>query len=164
VVTTETCPQRSNDVCAVASDIVGHRSAVTDQACRACAADSTPRAVNAVTVSLAISTARTACPQHVESLLLRYLPVLQASPPSLAARTASLARATAKWLLAGRPLRDAADVARIYDEVCLPCEHREATTDADISWCRQCGCRLARTDRVFHKILLATEHCPLGKW
>ena len=58
--------------------------------------------------------------------------------------------------IAGNPL--------IYDEVCVPCEHRENTTDPEISWCRKCGCRLSRTDRVFHKIMLATEHCPLGKW
>ena len=159
-----TCEHLQNDCCLIASSIVGHPAAVTENACLACIKSSHPRTENEVTVSLAISTAHAACPQHVASLMERYRPLLQASPPSLVPRTASLARATAKWLMAGRPSRDAADVARIYDDLCLPCEHREATPDADISWCRQCGCRLARTDRVFHKILLATEHCPLGKW
>lgn len=159
-----TCEHWQNSCCLIASSIVGHPAAVSDAACLACLQSTHPKTENEVTVSLAISAARTACPQHVASLIERYRPLLQASPPSLAARTASLARATAKWLMAGRPSRDAADVARIYDDLCLPCEHREATPDVDISWCRQCGCRLARTDRVFHKILLATEHCPLGKW
>ena len=158
------CPHQYNDTCAIATAILGHTCPATENACRACMAASMPQAVNEVTVSLAISTASTACPEQLGPLLNQYTPLLQASPPSLVARTASLARATAKWLVAGRPLREASDVARIYDEVCVPCEHRENTTDPEISWCRKCGCRLSRTDRVFHKIMLATEHCPLGKW
>ncbi len=158
------CPHRRDDTCAIAVEILGHTCSVTDNACRSCNAASTPRTVNDVTVSLAISTARKVDPHLVAPLLEQYTPLLQASPPSLAARAASLARATTKWLVAGRPLRNCAEVARLYDEVCVPCEHREAATDEDISWCRKCGCRLSRTDRVFHKLMLATEHCPLGKW
>lgn len=164
MVTTETCPERRDNLCAVASDIVGHQCVVTDQACRACAASSAPRAVNEVTVSLAISTAHQVDPQLVAPLLARYTPLLQAAPPSLAARAVALAQATTKWLVAGRPVRASAEVARLYDEACGPCPQREASAEEDVSWCRQCGCRLARSDRVFHKLMLATEHCPLGNW
>lgn len=158
------CPHRHDDTCAIAAEILGHICSVTDNACHACDASSKPQAVNEVTVSLAVSAARKYVPDRVTALLEQYTSLLQASPPSLAARAVSLARATTKWLVAGRPLRDGVEVARLYDHVCGPCPQREASPEADISWCRQCGCRLARTDRVFHKLMLATEHCPLGKW
>lgn len=158
------CPHRHDDTCATAAEILGHTCSVTDNACRACDASREPQAVNEVTVSLAVSAARKCAPDRVTALLEQYTLLLQASPPSLAARAVSLARATTKWLVAGRPLRASGEVARLYDEVCVPCEHREPAADEDISWCRKCGCRLARTDRVFHKLMLATEHCPLGKW
>lgn len=158
------CSHRHDETCAIAAEILGHTCLVSDNACRACAASNKPQAVNEVTVSLAVSAARKYAPDRVTALVEQYTPLLQASPPSLAARAVSLARATTKWLVSGRPLRAGEEVARLYDHVCVPCEHREPATDEDISWCRKCGCRLSRTDRVFHKLMLATEHCPLGKW
>ena len=49
------CPQRNGDRCAIAAAIYEQHVAVTDPACAACAQQPEPRAINSVTVSLALS-------------------------------------------------------------------------------------------------------------
>lgn len=156
------CEHLHDATCRVAGALVGDDCPVTAAACASCERQSAPRAVNSVTVSLALSHARRTRPARVAEILRDHGRWLVA--PSLSARAASFAQATAHWIAAGRPVRDEAEVVRIYDEACGPCDRREATDDPDVSWCRQCGCRLGRGGQVLNKILLATEHCPLGRW
>lgn len=64
------------------------------------------------------------------------------------------------WESAGKPLRSDEDIARIYDEHCQPCEHRQK------SRCGICGCFLKRVGTKLNKIARATDRCPLEppKW
>jgi len=69
--------------------------------------------------------------------------------------------ALARWIKAGRPVRDEAEIERIFETCCKPCE----AYDAENSLCRYCGCRLNLMKVApMNKIAMATEQCPLGKW
>ena len=156
------CEHLDGDACRIATQLLGGRCATTPAACATCQQASVPRALNSVTVSLAVSQARKTQPERVAALLKDHVALL--TMPALTTRVQTFAEATSQWIAAGRPVRDEAEVLRIYDDVCGPCERREATADPDVAWCQQCGCRLGRGGQVLNKILLATEHCPLGKW
>ncbi|MEX2026237.1 MAG: hypothetical protein WEH44_03035, partial [Pirellulaceae bacterium] len=84
--------------------------------------------------------------------------------PSLLERGVTAGAAFTRWVASGRPLRSAEEIARLYDQVCGPCDHRQPTADPNVSWCRQCGCRLARNSGGMNKLAMATERCPLDKW
>ena len=81
--------------------------------------------------------------------------------PSLVRRLKSYAGAVARWMAAGSPTRDQAEVDRIYLDVCLPCpQFRDGR-------CAKCGCALNRDPNgLKNKIAMETEHCPLDppKW
>jgi len=160
--TTIRCEHLDGNTCRLATQLLGNNCPTTPAACATCQRASVPRALNSVTVSLAVAQARQSQPERVALLLKTHAALLVA--PTLVTRVQSFAEATAQWIAAGRPVRDETQVLRIYDNVCGPCERREATDDPDVSWCQQCGCRLGRGGQVLNKILLATEHCPLGKW
>ncbi len=101
-----TCEYLQNDCCLIASSIVGHPAAVTENACLACIKSSHPRTENEVTVSLA--------------------------------------RANAKWLTAGRPSRDAADVARANSAIVIGVSRSDAA-DSVVAWVDSCaGAALAQ--------------------
>jgi len=69
--------------------------------------------------------------------------------------------ALARWFKAGRPVRDEAEIERIFETCCKPCE----AYDAEHSLCRHCGCRINLMKVAsMNKIAMATEQCPLGKW
>jgi hypothetical protein len=156
------CEQLAGVTCQLATQILGASCPTTPAACATCQRSSVSRALNSVTVSLAIAEARRTQPERVAPLLVAHAKLLM--PPTIATRVQTFAEATAQWIAAGRPVRDEAEVLRIYDDICGPCDRREATAEPDVSWCQQCGCRLGRGGQVLNKILLATEHCPLGKW
>jgi len=68
-------------------------------------------------------------------------------------------RALARWIKAGRPVRDEAEIKRIFESFCEPCE------DYIEGHCRYCGCHVnLLTAAPLNKIAMATEECPLGKW
>ena len=79
--------------------------------------------------------------------------------PGLVARAASFISAEARWLAAGRPVRDDARVAELF-AVCSACEHfQPGVTDVE-GRCRLCGCQLRRVGGLINKIQMATEGCP----
>lgn len=80
--------------------------------------------------------------------------------PGVGEKVKRYATAVARWIAAGRPTREAAEVERIYETLCRPCEefnHRGS--------CGICGCKVrSRGKALFNKIGMATESCPKGKW
>lgn len=69
------------------------------------------------------------------------------------------AKAVARWIKAGRPVRPRDEVARIYDTICQPCEYFNGKN------CKICGCRVARDGLALrNKLALGSEHCPKKKW
>ena len=70
-------------------------------------------------------------------------------------------RAFSRWIKAGRPVREEAEIDRIFETCCKPCEAYDATN----STCSHCGCRVNLTKTApLNKIAMATEECPLDKW
>lgn len=70
-----------------------------------------------------------------------------------------LARALARWMAAGFPVRSQAEVAEIEATHCRPCEKY---VDGR---CTKCRCRVNKSRlAVVNKAKMATESCPLGKW
>jgi hypothetical protein len=70
-------------------------------------------------------------------------------------------RALSRWIKAGRPVRSEAEIKRIFENFCEPCEDY----DTKSSLCRHCGCRVNLVQAAtLNKIAMATEECLLGKW
>ena len=81
--------------------------------------------------------------------------------PSLAKKGTRYARAVARWIKAGRPVRTAEEVERIHTEHCLPCEWLNQETSS----CRRCGCKVSRSKKALvNKVRVATESCPVKRW
>ncbi|MCL2623691.1 MAG: hypothetical protein FWD31_08510 [Planctomycetaceae bacterium] len=81
--------------------------------------------------------------------------------PTFFNRTYHYARALSRWIKAGRPIRDEAEIERIFETCCKPCEAYDATS----STCGYCGCRVNCIKVApLNKIAMATEECPLEKW
>jgi len=71
------------------------------------------------------------------------------------------ARALSRWIKAGRPVREEAEIEQIFETYCKPCE----AYDVESSSCCHCGCRVnLMKAATLNKIAMATEECPLGKW
>jgi hypothetical protein len=82
-------------------------------------------------------------------------------PRPLAERIGKYAKAVARWVEAGRPVRDWPEVERIFDEVCKPCEKFDPKRGS----CQGCGCKVNRDGRALkNKIRMATESCPEKRW
>jgi len=70
-------------------------------------------------------------------------------------------RALSRWIKAGRPVRNEAEIKRIFETFCSPCEAH----DMESSSCRYCGCRVnLKESALTNKIAMATEDCPIGRW
>jgi len=68
-------------------------------------------------------------------------------------------RALFRWIKAGRPVRDEAEIERIFETCCKPCEAYDGSV------CHHCGCRINKEKTaMLNKIAMATEECPLEKW
>ena len=68
-------------------------------------------------------------------------------------------RALTRWIKAGRPVREEAEIKRIFETCYEPCE------DSDGTVCRHCGCRVSRSKAAtLNNIAMATEECPMEKW
>lgn len=80
--------------------------------------------------------------------------------PSLPKRVATYSVAVAKWIAAGRPKRDAAEIERLH-AICVACPQYDALRKA----CGRCGCAVnLRAVPLTNKLAMPTETCPLGKW
>ena len=69
------------------------------------------------------------------------------------------------WIKAGKPLRDDAEIERIFTEHCLPCEHFKKKSEK-LGVCGLCGCRLKIQGVILNKIAWSTTYCPANppKW
>ena len=77
--------------------------------------------------------------------------------PHIATRIGNYTRAVQRWIKAGRPVRDDARVAEIYDTKCRPCRHFDQNRET----CTICGCFVRRSGSALrNKIKMATERCP----
>lgn len=81
--------------------------------------------------------------------------------PSLLKKGLTYAKAISRWIATGRPTRDKAEIARIFDEICSKCKSFNQCHQT----CNACGCRIHKSSKALtNKIAMATEHCPKGKW
>ena len=68
-------------------------------------------------------------------------------------------RALSRWIKAGRPVREEAEIKRIFETYCELCDDYDGTV------CRHCGCRVNRSKAAtLNKIAMAMEECPMEKW
>jgi hypothetical protein len=68
-------------------------------------------------------------------------------------------KALARWTKAGFPVRSQAEVERILNEHCKPCD------DYIDGRCRECGCKVNKSRfPLVNKIKMATEGCKKEKW
>jgi len=68
-------------------------------------------------------------------------------------------RAVALWYWHGCPARSKKQIARIYDNICTPCEQFHD------GGCMACGCRVNRSEAgLRNKLAQKTQHCPHGLW
>jgi hypothetical protein len=85
----------------------------------------------------------------------------QAQEIGVTTKIARYGSALRRWLGQGMPVRTDEEVARIYGEMCQPCEYFSTAKKN----CKICGCRLSRGGiAVTNKIRMGTEHCPKGRW
>lgn len=71
--------------------------------------------------------------------------------------------ALAKWKVEGSPTRSEAEVLRIFQDICTPCDRFEAIDETHAN-CTSCGCRISTDLARTNKIFMGTEKCPLNKW
>jgi hypothetical protein len=157
------CPHLESGVCHVASSLVGAAIEPQPAACVACATCKNPQAINKVTVGLAMAELmrQGKCTKNLIASHGRHLRERVPFP----LRAISYAMALTKWMASGLPVRSEAEVGRIYNEICGPCELREPTSQPEVSYCGGgCNCCLSSDPGVTNKIFLETEHCPKGKW
>lgn len=81
-------------------------------------------------------------------------------PPSFVRRVRNFARATSRYVVAGRPQRSEIEINEILETHCKTCEYY----DGQICTHKDCGCPVARAGRWRNKLAWATESCPIGKW
>jgi len=83
-------------------------------------------------------------------------------PPDDGSKIRRYAKAVKKWITAGRPVRPPEEVARIFDQICVPCENFNVAGS-----CNLCGCKVRRNGAaLMNKLAMATTNCPADppKW
>lgn len=81
--------------------------------------------------------------------------------PPLSIQLWTYKEALIRWNKAGRPTRSQAEVERIHEKCCKPCEWY----DKEKQRCKGCGCKVTiGSVAVFNKLKMATEKCPKGKF
>lgn len=81
--------------------------------------------------------------------------------PGIIQKAITYTAAMAKWMAAGKPVRDPFEVAKVYDTVCSVCPRFQTSVMPNIGSCGLCGCRIARQGPAeLNKLAMATEHCP----
>jgi hypothetical protein len=156
------CPHLANNKCGIAGEMAEVDVVPELGACRACIADSRPRAVNRVTVGLAIAARKRL---GLETTKLYAQRGHNIRPNWLPVKLVSYAAALAKWLARGLPVRSEEQVKHIYRNICGPCPFREPTDQPEVSYCKiGCGCRLSDDPGIKNKIFFETEHCDDKRW
>lgn len=70
-------------------------------------------------------------------------------------------QAVKRWIAAGRPIRENAEVQNIHAEFCISCDWY----DSESQRCKGCGCKVKPKGTVLlNKIKMKTEHCPRKFW
>lgn len=156
------CAHYERGVCKVATSMAGSEVRAQPAGCAACCSQKIPRAINRVTVGMALAEllrlgkdGRNLMASHGHHINER---------PTLPLRVISYAAAVAKWMLQGRPVRTQEQVTHLYREVCGRCPEREPTAQCEVSYCGPCGCVLSEDPSVTNKLYFLTEHCPQGKF
>ena len=156
------CQHFKDGVCCIAQSLVRIKSdpRPSPEACEACTRDKTPREVNSVTASLAISYLHENEPdqvkRHLEDLRPHLTRILKPS------HIEAYALSTAKWAGHGFPTRSKERQLEILT-ICRSCEyHREEPNH--LEWCGDCMCTLGLGSAIFNKIARETDHCPRNKW
>ena len=69
------------------------------------------------------------------------------------------AHALRRWALAGFPVRTKDEAAELLEQHCKPCQCYQD------GHCTYCGCPVRVAGMPARsKLLMGSEHCPLGKW
>ncbi len=70
-------------------------------------------------------------------------------------------KAVKRWVVAGRPIRDAETVRQIHEDFCSTCDWH----DPESKRCKGCGCVVKPEGiALLNKIKMQTEHCPRSFW
>lgn len=79
--------------------------------------------------------------------------------PTLGTLVVGYGAAVVSWIAAGRPTRNADEIAGIVDGICSQCDKFSGAS------CSICGCAISRNPSALRNMVaMATKHCPLGKW
>lgn len=82
-------------------------------------------------------------------------------PPSFPQKAVHYTRALARWIKAGRPVRNETEISRLLEMFCVPCEWYDSTKGT----CQFCGCHVNRSSvPSMNKLAMKTERCPVEKW
>ena len=94
------------------------------------------------------------------------------APPPVIVQAATFLSAWQRWIAAGSPTRDDAEVDQIFRDYCRSCPDFDGNHT-----CTHCGCQVRDVSgekasaigryvsrNLANKIRLGTEHCPVGKW
>jgi hypothetical protein len=69
--------------------------------------------------------------------------------------------AVKRWISAGRPVREDAEVQKIHEEFCVSCSWH----DSESQRCKGCGCIVKPAGAaLFNKVKMKTERCPRNFW
>lgn len=145
------CPHLSGSVCAIATDMAGRPAPTNPSACRVCSDHATPRARNAVTASMALSSVREDQAEFTKLYVL-YQPLLAKVEPDRSAL-----QAISEGVGVGSQLW------RLLGELGV---HHDPSCDC-LSWAERLnawgpiGCRLARAEIVER---LRTARKEYGWW
>lgn len=144
--------------CLIAERIAGARvTNRTDKACQTCLAATPPADKNCVTVSLAISSLRSAGDTVGSRKIFNES---KSFLRTVTRRIGNWKEAISRWKAAGEPVRSNEEINEIV-EICQGCEHY----NSKFQQCRLCGCFCRKTGMArFNKPKMATESCPIGKW
>lgn len=157
-----TCPNLKDGVCAIATSIAGEAVYPCNKACESCAGNETPRAINMVTVGLAIERV-VRSGKSPERITRDFGHVLQAKK-TFPTKVISYAKAVAQWVAQGFPVREEEEVQRLFYSVCKKCPLRQETSQEEVLYCKSCGCVLSPDPSIQNKLFFENQHCPLGKF
>jgi hypothetical protein len=74
-------------------------------------------------------------------------------------------KAVKRWITAGRPTREDAEVRKIHEEFCDSQSEPCSWYDPELQRCKGCGCSVRpKGITLLNKIKMKTEHCPRHLW
>lgn len=83
--------------------------------------------------------------------------------PGIVEQTKNFAMSYIKWVKAGRPLRLAEEIEKLFDDHCVQCPVKQfIKIDDTTGRCASCGCWIRRDTKGLNKLKWPTEGCPHG--